>query len=87
MAFHIPQTILKALKAQYLANPTTLTEGETTLIQRLETCTICHWYWVRRGRKIPRRCPKCNSTAWNRPFLNALMGKRKKSEEPPEVSQ
>jgi hypothetical protein len=31
-------------------------------------CYQCDWEWISRGKREPRRCPDCETTAYNRPY-------------------
>ncbi len=45
------------------------------------TCERCGNVWLTRGNQLPKVCPRCKQTAWNKPrkvkaaSLSAIFGK------------
>lgn len=66
------QAVLRKLLTLYLTHKEQLTVHEQQIADRICSCTLCDWLWVRRIKRIPTRCPKCHRTAWNRPLLEQI---------------
>jgi len=73
MRKHTPKDILKTLFKLYKNNPGSLTKTEQVLADRICYCSKCDNFWTRHSKNWPKRCPKCNSSIWDRPLINALM--------------
>jgi hypothetical protein len=73
MAFNLAKTVLRKLRMVYLEHPQQLTETERLIAERICVCSLCDDIWIRRGKKMPRRCVGCHKTQWDRPLLNAMV--------------
>lgn len=68
----LPKSILHQLLTRYNTQRELLTVDEQGLCQRICVCVLCSYIWVRRLRKIPRRCPSCHKPGWNMPLVAML---------------
>ena len=74
--FSFPQTVLSAVLSVKNTTPERLSETERRVADRICACTVCQYLWIRNVNKIPMRCPKCHTAAWDRPLLSALMSRQ-----------
>ena len=72
MALNYSQTVLRKLLTLYLTHPEQLTEHEQQIADRICSCSLEEWLWIRRKKRIPLRCPHCHKHAWNRPMLEQI---------------
>lgn len=68
----LPQSVLKNILNQALTRANTMSEGELRFAKRIMNCCQCAHLWVKRRTERPRRCPKCFTTRWDMPTINAL---------------
>ena len=69
----LPQPVLSQLLRLYCEAKERLSGSEQGLAARICSCTLCHFYWVRRKSQVPLRCPSCHKRGWDRPMLTALL--------------
>lgn len=70
--FDLPKSILKKVLTTFHTNRDALTPDEQQLALRICFCTLCEYYWVRRFKPDPERCPQCHKRGWNMPLVNAM---------------
>lgn len=75
MPVDLPKSMLQKLLMRYNTQRDTLTPDEQGLCERICFCVLCGYFWVRRIRKTPKRCPDCHKPGWNMPFVAALIGR------------
>lgn len=74
--FDLPQDILKKLLETKNAAPERLTASEHAIADRVCWCALCGSFWVRRLARRPKRCPKCQKPAWDRPLIQTMLEAR-----------
>lgn len=71
--FDAPKDVLRKLLSFKNTTPERLSVSEMAIANRIEHCTLCDNFWVRRKNKIPDRCPCCHKRGWDRPLLHAML--------------
>ena len=82
-----PQTVLQQLLKLLNADKDRLSTSERSFTERICFCVACNWYWVRRFRVLPARCPHCHSRSWDRPLLAALLNAERPKESSPNAHE
>ncbi len=68
----LAEPMLQALHNLYLTSADKLTPQELTIAKRVEHCSHCGHFWLRKTKKQPDRCPDCKNYRYDTPLLDKL---------------